>query len=76
MHIYTNLSAKAVHPRDENVRSEETPHRLAPVHGELPAVQIFVDLLTVRVIPESHLLDDGSCDRRVIDTAFLDRRRC
>lgn len=75
-----------MHPGDEDVGSEETPHGLASVDGELPAVEIFIDLVTVR-IAKRHVDDGsiaataaGSWNRRAIrrgiggiGTEFLDR---
>jgi len=40
----TNLSTQAIEARDEDIGGEEAAHCLPAVHGELPAVQVLVDL--------------------------------
>lgn len=42
--LRTDFDPKPLHPRDEDVRREEPPHRLAAVDGELAAVEVLVDV--------------------------------
>lgn len=51
---FTNLNAKTLHPGDENVGTEEPPHGLSPIHGELSAVEILIDVRRVR-FAQSHI---------------------
>ena len=51
---FTNLDANTLHPGDENVGTEEPPHGLSPIHGELPTVEILIDVRLVR-FTQSHI---------------------
>ena len=51
---FTNLNAKTLHPGDENVGTKEPPHGLSPIHGELPTVEILIDVRLVR-FTQSHI---------------------
>lgn len=52
----TNLNTKTLHPRNEDTGREEPPHGLPAIDGELPTVQILVDLPWVRD-PQRHSFD-------------------
>lgn len=47
----TDFSAEPIEAGDEDVGGEEPAHGLPPVDGELPAVQVLVDLLRRRQGP-------------------------
>lgn len=56
----TNLCTEAIEARDEDMGGEEAAHGLPPVDGELPAVQVLVNLRHHHSIRAPVLGDLGS----------------